>query len=118
MAVAKILGVTLKLLYLELFVVIVHLPDFVFAVSDWVAGYPGRDSRRVSDVTEKLAYLKVSSNKVSDASEKLAHLKAGPQSVRQPPRMKAGGWHGLAGFLANPDEAPAPRSYYPRKVAG
>nr|XP_010940814.1 cyclin-dependent kinase F-4 isoform X2 [Elaeis guineensis] len=81
-------------------------------------GYLGRDSRSVSDVTDKLAHLKVSSNKVSDASQKLAHLKAGPQPLRQPPRMKAGGWHSLTDFLANPDEAPAPRSYYPRKVAG
>ncbi|XP_038973552.1 cyclin-dependent kinase F-4-like isoform X2 [Phoenix dactylifera] len=84
------------------------------------AGYLGRDSRRVSDVTEKLACLKVSSNKVSDASEKLPPLKAAdPQPVRQqPPRMKAGGWHSHTDFLANPDEVPAPRSYYPRKVAG
>ncbi|KAG1359130.1 cyclin-dependent kinase F-4 [Cocos nucifera] len=81
-------------------------------------GYLRGDSRRVSDVTDKLAHLKVSSNKVSDASQKLAHLKAGPQPVRQPPRMKAGGWHSLTDFLANPDEAPAPRSYHPRKVAG
>lgn len=81
-------------------------------------GYVDRDSRRVSDVADKLAHLKVSSNKVSDAPEKLAHLKAGLPPVRQPHRMQAGGWHGHTGFLAKPDDIPAARSYYPRKVAG
>ncbi|XP_026401872.1 cyclin-dependent kinase F-4-like [Papaver somniferum] len=73
----------------------------------------GRALRGVSDATEKLAQLTVSTGKVVAPPSK-------QQASAPPPRMKAGGWHGHTtdGFLGRPThEIPSARNHS-RRVAG
>ncbi|KAK1306503.1 Cyclin-dependent kinase F-4 [Acorus calamus] len=64
--------------------------------------YQGRNSRRVSDVAEKMSQMKVSS---------------GPPQPVKPPAMKAGGWHRPPDFLGRSRAIPSEKSNS-RKVVG